>query len=377
MPDNPYGPRDDALTCVDLAVGYDGSPVLAGIDLTVAPGEVVALLGPSGSGKSTLLHAVAGFLPVLAGEIRLCGRAVATVRRALPPERRDIGMVFQSYALWPHLSVVDTVAYPMRRRGVPAARARADALALLERLQIEHLADRRPAALSGGEQQRVGLARALARGAALYLLDEPTAHLDTHLRAAFQLEMSARQRATGAAALYSTHDAAEALGLADRVALVGGGRLVQVGTPQEVYARPASVWAARLTGPVSVLTAVVTSTTRDTVGLRVGGVEVRAACAGGSAPSGDGTPRKVLLRPDWTSAGGPLRGPIEAVAFRGPYTDHIVAMGTDRVLVRRPGPPQHRIGELFSWTVDRAWVLPPEPESGCPVAQPRASTAPG
>ncbi len=359
-PDSMIGSGTDVLTCTDVTVGYQGAPVLTGVDLGVRPGEVVALLGPSGSGKSTLLHAVAGFLPLIAGEIRLAGRTVATGRGSLPPEARDIAMVFQNYALWPHMSVVDTVAYPRRRRNVPARRARTEALALLERLHIAHLADRRPAELSGGEQQRVGLARALAREAALYLLDEPTAHLDTHLRAAFQLEVGVRQRASGAAALYSTHDAAEALGLADRVAVLGGGRLVQVGTPADVYARPINLWAARLTGPASVLSAVVTSTDRDTVGLRVWGVQVTAATAGTGVTGPSGVPRQVLLRPDWTAAGGPLSGRLDAVAFRGPHTDHVVAMGTDRVLVRRPGPPQHQVGEEFAWAIDRAWVLPGE-----------------
>jgi iron(III) transport system ATP-binding protein len=348
----------DALTCTGVAVGYQGAPVLADLDLAVRPGEVVALLGPSGSGKSTLLHTVAGFLPLIAGELRLAGRTVDSGRRSSPPETRNIGMVFQNYALWPHLSVIDTVAYPRRRRGVATREARADAQAILERLDIAHLADRRPAQLSGGEQQRVGLARALARDAALYLFDEPTAHLDTHLRATFQLELGAKQRATGAGALYATHDAAEALGLADRVALVGAGRLVQLGAPADVYARPVNLWAARLTGPASVLTAVVTPTAYDTVKLRVAGIEIRVAGAEGGSVSGLAGERQILLRPDWTSAGGPLSGRLTAVAFRGPHTDHLVEVGLDQVLVRRPGPPRHRVGDLFSWSIDRAWVLP-------------------
>jgi len=352
------GVSTDVLTCTALTVGYHDAPVLTGLDLAVGSGEVVALLGPSGSGKSTLLHAVAGFLPLHAGEIRLAGRTVATGGGGLPPEARDIGMVFQNFALWPHLSVVDTVAYPRRRRGVPARRARTEAMEVLARLDIAHLADRRPAQLSGGEQQRVGLARALAREAALYLFDEPTAHLDTHLRAAFQLEVTSRQRASGAAALYATHDAAEALGLADRVAVVGDGRLVQLGTPAEVYARPVSLWSARLTGPASVLSAVVTPGLDGTAGLRIGESQIRTAVgiAGSRGPAG--APQRVLLRPDWTSAGGPLSGRLAAVTFRGPHTDHLVEVGEDRVLVRRPGPPQHGVGDDFAWSIDRAWVLP-------------------
>ena len=162
-------------------------------------------------------------------------------------------MVFQNYALWPHLTALDTVAYPIRRRGVRRAEARREAEQILARLHVRDLAHRRPAELSGGEQQRVGLGRALARDAALYLFDEPTAHLDTHVRGVFLDELVTRLRDTGAAALYATHDAEEALGVADRVALLTAGRVVQVGTPEEVYHRPVDVWAARLTGPVSVL----------------------------------------------------------------------------------------------------------------------------
>ena len=162
-------------------------------------------------------------------------------------------MVFQNYALWPHLSALDTVAYPGRRRGMSRAQARQEAMVILERLHVSHLADRRPAELSGGEQQRVGLGRALARDAALYLFDEPTAHLDMHVRAVFVEELLTRLRDTGAAAMYATHDAEEALGVADRVVLLADGRVVQVGTPEEVYHRPVDLWAARLTGPASVL----------------------------------------------------------------------------------------------------------------------------
>ena len=192
---------------------------------------MLALLGPSGSGKSTLLNVIAGFISIRSGEIALGTRLVATPNRADPPERREVAFVFQDYGLWPHLTALDTVAYPLRRRGVRKEAARAQAQLILDRLGIGGLADRKPAQLSGGEQQRVGLGRALARQAVLYLFDEPTAHLDAHLRDVFLGVIAARRRETGAAAIYATHDAAEALGLADRVALLVEGRLIQVGTP--------------------------------------------------------------------------------------------------------------------------------------------------
>jgi iron(III) transport system ATP-binding protein len=319
-------PADPALEVTDLVVAYDGTPALRGISLTVRAGEVLALLGPSGSGKSTLLHAVAGFLVPSAGSVRLGGRDVAGNGRPLPPERRDVAVVFQNYALWPHMSALDTVAYPARRRGARRAQAHGEALAILERLRIAHLADRRPAELSGGEQQRVGLARALARRPSVYLFDEPTAHLDTHVRGVFLEELVARQRDSGAAAVYATHDAEEALGLADRVALLHGGELLQVGTPHQVYNEPVDLFAARLTGPASVI----------------------------DAPDGGA---RLLVRPGWARLGGPLEADLHAVWFRGPHTDYLVRTGLGELLIREPGPPRHRAGDRVGWSMHHGWPL--------------------
>jgi iron(III) transport system ATP-binding protein len=317
---------EPAVEVADLVVQYAGAMVLRGVSLRVQPGEVLALLGPSGSGKSTLLHTVAGFLAPSAGTVRLGGRTVAGNGRPLPPERRDLAVVFQNYALWPHLSALDTVAYPARRRGAGRAQARSEALAIMERLRIAHLADRRPAELSGGEQQRVGLARALARRPSVYLFDEPTAHLDTHVRGVFLDELLARRRDTGAAAVYATHDAEEALGLADRVALLRDGQLVQVGTPQQVYDEPVDLFAARLTGPASVI----------------------------DAPDGSGT---LLVRPGWARLGGPLEAELRGVWFRGPHSDHLVRSPLGELLIREAGAPRHQVGARVGWTLVHGWPL--------------------
>jgi ABC-type Fe3+/spermidine/putrescine transport system ATPase subunit len=324
-------PAEPALEARDLDVAHGTQLALRGVSLAVAPGQVLALLGPSGSGKSTLLHAVAGFLAPARGVVRIAGATVAGQGRMLPPERRSVGVVFQNHALWPHLSAVDTVAYPARRRGAGRAEARAEALAVLDLFGIAHLAGRRPAELSGGEQQRVGLARALARRAALYLFDEPTAHLDTHLRSLFLDQLVARRREQGAAAVYATHDAEEALGLADRVALLRGGRLVQLGTPDEVYERPVDRFAARLTGPASVLDA-------------------------------DGGP--VLVRPGWARLGGPLGGRLRDVRFRGPHSDHLVETAMGELLIREPGRPALRPGDDVTWSLERSWPLRSAEDAG-------------
>jgi ABC-type Fe3+/spermidine/putrescine transport system ATPase subunit len=325
MSPEPPAPQP-TLQVQDLVVRYAGTPALSGVSLTVGAGEVLALLGPSGSGKSSLLHAVAGFLSPTAGQIRLGGELVADPSRTLPPERRDLAMVFQHYALWPHLSALDTVAYPAKRRGVGREQARREALALLDRLGVAQLAHRRPAELSGGEQQRVGLARALARRASLYLFDEPTAHLDTDVRGRFLEELIDRQRDSGAAALYATHDAEEALGIADRVALLRQGRLVQVGTPQQVYEQPVDVSAARLTGPASVL----------------------------DAPGGSG---QLLVRPGWARLDGPREGKLRAIWFRGSHSDLLVDTPDGELLIREQAAPALQVGDRVTWTLTRSWPI--------------------
>jgi len=309
-----------AVSLVNVSLGYGARDVLTGVDLAVPAGEVVAVLGPSGSGKTTLLDAVAGFVAPAAGEIWLAGTLVSTARRCAPPERRRVGMVFQNYALWPHLRVVDIVAYPIRRRGVAAAPARRCATELLARVDIAELAERRPAELSGGQQQRVGLARALAADPEVFLFDEPTAHLDAHLRGVVLAEVARQRAGTGAAALYATHDSAEALAIADRVAVLHSGRVVQIGTPAEVYARPVDLVAARLTGPVSILTAPVRARQDGgpgSVSIEIGGVPTTVSCAA-SGPPPDAP---ILVRPDWASLGGELPGRVVAVRFAGPHTE--------------------------------------------------------
>jgi ABC-type Fe3+/spermidine/putrescine transport system ATPase subunit len=322
-----------------LSITYGALPVVHALDLVVGSAETVALLGPSGAGKSSLLAAVAGFLRPCAGEIRIDGRVVAGDGVTLPPERRSVGVAFQNAALWPHLTVVQTVAYPYRRRDLDEAEASRRAAILLGRLGIGHLADRRPAELSGGEQQRTGLARALARDAAVYLLDEPTAHLDTALKGSLQREMAELCRRDGAAVLYATHDVAEALAVSDRVAIIREGRLVQVGAPPDVYERPADAWAASLTGPASVLTA----DDRDQL-------------------AADG-PRRLLVRPEWASLGGPQLGHVVATWFRGGHTDVDLATPYGPLTIREPGVTEAAPGASVNWRLRRAWPLPGESDS--------------
>jgi ABC-type Fe3+/spermidine/putrescine transport system ATPase subunit len=316
-----------------IGVDHGSTRLIGELDLVVEAGETVALLGPSGAGKTTLLYAIAGFLPLARGSIELAGSLASSAQRSVPPEQRPVAMVFQHYGLWPHMDAVSTVAYPLRRSGLDKGAATARAAELLEQLRIGHLAGRKPAELSGGEQQRVGLARALARRPAVYLLDEPTAHLDTLLKADLQAELAARVSADGAAALHATHDVEEALALADRVVLLRAGVVVQVDKPRDVYARPVDDWAARLTGP--------------------------AAFIDGEPPAAQGAdgPGRYLVRPDWVHFEGPLDVTVEDVRYRGTHTDYRLRSGLGVLQLRTPGPARHAVGDAATCRIERVWRM--------------------
>ncbi len=366
-----------ALACSGVRLDYQGVPVLAGIDLVIAEGEVVALLGASGSGKTTLIHAVAGFVTPTAGEIRLGGSLVSTPRRCVAPERRRVGMVFQNYALWPHMTALDTVAYPLRRAGFDQRTARERARELLERVGVGALAGRTPAEMSGGEQQRVGLARALARDAGLYVFDEPSAHLDAHLRMTV-LDEFARQRAmSGAAALYATHDASEALAIADRVAVLHNGRFAQVATPAAVYAEPTNVHVAQLTGIARLLSAPFRVAHSGSIVVTIDSVSTTVPCANalldadgpmytamrdadgiGPADNGpDGGLATLLVRPEWAELGGDLPGRVMAVRYHGPDSDHYLETPAGTVVIRSPGTPRLAEGDRATWSLRRCWRM--------------------
>ena len=217
-----------------------GSPVLHDVSLQAEAGSIMTLLGPSGSGKSTLLRCVAGLETPDAGEITLGPDVVFSAGRRLnlPPNRRNIGMVFQSYAIWPHMSVAGNVAYPLESRGRPRAEIARRVARALEQVGLGHLADRDAPNLSGGQQQRVALARAIASEPEVLLLDEPLSNLDAKLRAQMRVELADLQRRLGLTMLYVTHDQEEALALSHRVALMHDGKLVEVGAPASLFDRP-------------------------------------------------------------------------------------------------------------------------------------------
>ncbi|WP_252106121.1 MULTISPECIES: ABC transporter ATP-binding protein [unclassified Halomonas] len=223
------------------------------LSLTVEPGEFVALLGPSGCGKTTMLRMLAGFEPVSRGEIRLNDTLLASASHHVEPEQRHMAMVFQSYALWPHMSVADNVGYPLKLKKVRGAAYRERVHRALALVELEGYASRTPQALSGGQRQRVALARCLVVEPAVVLLDEPLANLDRHLRAAMEQSFQAFHRRTQATMVYVTHDQSEAMALADRIAVMREGRLVQWATPETLYREPKSQWVAGFIGQGSEL----------------------------------------------------------------------------------------------------------------------------
>ncbi len=238
-----------ALSLGALVKRFGDVGAVTGVDLDVVPGELLALLGPSGCGKTTTLRLAAGFERPDSGTVTLGGTEVAGPGRFVPPEQRRIGVVFQDYALFPHLSVADNVGYGVRDRALRAAR-------VAEMLDLVGLADearRRPHELSGGEQQRVAIARALAPDPAVVLLDEPFSNLDAALRGRVRDEVRDILTAAGATAVFVTHDQEEALSLADRVAVMSTGRLLQVGTPSELYEQPADRFVARFVGDADIV----------------------------------------------------------------------------------------------------------------------------
>ena len=226
---------------------YGKVEALKGASLTFASGAMTAILGPSGCGKTTLLRSIAGFIQVDGGRIFLGGDEVTT----LPPQRRGTAMVFQNYALWPHMTIFGNVAYGLRLQKVPEAEIRRRVLKVLELVEIGNLADvetRKPAALSGGQQQRVALARALVVEPKVLLMDEPLSNLDAKVRQRLRAELRGLQKQVGITAIYVTHDQEEALALADTVVLMDQGRIVQTGTPQDIYLKPDTAFAAEFLG---------------------------------------------------------------------------------------------------------------------------------
>ncbi len=308
--------RGGAIEVHQLDKSYGPLKVVDDVSFDVAEGEFFALLGPSGSGKTTLLMTLAGFESPNAGRIAIDGRDVTW----LPPNKRDIGMVFQKYALFPHLTVRDNVAFPLRMRGVPKEARHRKADEALDTVGLTDLGHRLPAQLSGGQQQRVALARAIVYQPPLLLMDEPLGALDKKLRERMQSEIKHLQRALGATVIYVTHDQEEALTMADRIAVLNRGKLVQVGTPDELYNRPRSRFVANFIGETNFLAATLVSQTGGRGQLRLADGTMVVASAGETLAK-PGAAVHISLRPEGftvtSGTGEGLTGRVEEIIFAG------------------------------------------------------------
>lgn len=294
-----------------LRVAYGEATVLDGIDLEIPRGSIVAVLGPSGCGKTTLLRAIAGLVPVTAGTITVGDRLLSSPAVQVAPEKRGMGWVPQDSSLFPHLSVGENIGFGMPRAGRAARGARVTQLA--ELVGLTGMVNRAPSQLSGGQAQRVSLARALAPRPDLMLLDEPFAALDPLLRSALRVEVAELLRDQHSTSLLVTHDQEEALSLADYVAVMRDGRILQWGTPAEVYEQPASRWVAGFVGDTVELDG-------EWSGGRVDSIlgRVDAASADAATPA-DGTPAHLVLRPEWIRLheGGSIDATVTGIAYGG------------------------------------------------------------
>jgi spermidine/putrescine transport system ATP-binding protein len=333
-------------------------------------GEFFSMLGPSGCGKTTMLRMIAGFEEVTSGHIRLDGVDVSDV----PPYRRNVNTVFQQYALFPHLNVFDNVAFGPRTKGVDDATTKQRVAQMLDVVRLGDFATRRPDQLSGGQRQRVALARALVNFPSALLLDEPLSALDLKLRQAMQIELKRIQREVGITFVFVTHDQEEALTMSDRIAVMSEGRVEQVGTPEEIYHSPATVFCAGFIGAANLLPAVVEQITGTQATVRLAGnhrVEVRIG-HGEFSPGGTGV---VMLRPErikltagpadprWSAI--PVR--VTEIIFQGPVLRCVLRDAADGEILAHIDDDERPVGlqrgaEMWaSWDPNGARLLPPRP----------------
>jgi spermidine/putrescine transport system ATP-binding protein len=312
------------IRLVDLEKRFRDVVAVDRVSLRIEPGEFFSLLGPSGCGKTTTLRMIGGFEQPTGGRIELRGRDVTRE----PPDKRPVNMVFQNYALFPHLDVGDNIAFGLRRKGVPKAEARARVGEVLELVKLSGLERRRPNQMSGGQQQRVALARALVNRPNVLLLDEPLGALDLKLRRQLQLELKRIQVEVGITFVYVTHDQEEALTMSDRIAVMNGGRIEQLGTPEELYDRPASRFVAGFIGTTNLLSGTVVAREGGVTTVRLAQGELTGTTMNGLAAGQPVElcirPEAITLRPAAGEAPGALTGTVEQAAFLGTTIQYLV-----------------------------------------------------
>jgi len=326
----------------NLVKKYGGVTAVSGINLEIAQGEFIVLLGPSGCGKTTTLRSVAGLEHLTDGEILMGGKVVSSAQFSLPPEKREIGMVFQSYAIWPHMTVAENVAFGLTLKKLPKDQIRTRVDTALDLVGLTKYGDRGASQLSGGQQQRVALARAIVLEPGVLLFDEPLSNLDAKLREKMRFELRQLQKRLGVTSIYVTHDQQEAMVIADRVVLMNEGRIDQIGSPVEIYQRPASRFGAEFIGLANINEATVIDAGATTRVELPGGVQLDSASTGFSRND----KVDVMFRPeDLQVSATPMAGPnvfrakIHSTFFLGNIADIYVAAGP-LVLRGQLSPPE-------------------------------------
>jgi iron(III) transport system ATP-binding protein len=353
------------VTIRGLTKRYGDVAAVLGLELRVEPGELVALLGPSGCGKTTTLRLVAGFLKPEAGEIWVGERCLSSPAAVVPPERRRMAMIFQSYALWPHMTVDQNVAYGLRLAATPKADRDRRVTEILKAVQLEGYGSRYPGELSGGQQQRVAVARALVVEPEILLLDEPLSNLDANLREEMRFEIRRLHETFAITTLYVTHDQAEAMVISDRVAVLQHGRVVQVGTAEELFERPRTRFVAEFIGKTNLIDGVADGTAtvaRGRLRLRVASTDLTP-----------GAPVAVSIRPhqiELASRALPgvpaapeanvLAGTVVRASYLGDGVDYQVRIEESDVVLRvaGPAPPRVRLGERVRVSVAPGACVP-------------------
>lgn len=349
-----------SLELIGLTRRYGNTAVVDNLDLRIEPGEFITLLGSSGSGKTTTLMMIAGFVEPNAGSIRIGERDVT----GLPPSRRDLGVVFQNYSLFPHLTVGGNIAFPLEMRGIGRAEREARVRKALDLVKLPDKIDAFPRQLSGGQQQRVALARALVFNPRALLMDEPLGALDKNLREQMQLEIKRIQGELGATVVYVTHDQEEALTMSDRIAVMADGRTAQLGTPADLYERPANHWVASFIGQSNFLSGVME---RDGARLAAGGLaEIAAGRPEGTSVMLVVRPEKISVTSaeDHSNGSNSLTGRISEIIYVGSTSRVAVTLadGTQlqAELQNKSGTPRWTHGQsvVVSWAAHDAWLLP-------------------
>jgi iron(III) transport system ATP-binding protein len=338
-----------------IVQSYHDRKVVDGLSLSVEQGEIACLLGASGCGKTTVLRCIAGFEPVSAGSIQIGGVKVSSENTHVPPEQREVGMVFQDYALFPHLSVAQNVAFGLRKRSLTSAQSQKRVAELLERVGLAREADKYPHQLSGGQQQRVALIRAIAPEPKLLLLDEPFSNLDVELRERLSLEVRHLLKDAGITAVLVTHDQNEAFAVADMVAVMREGRIEQWDTPYNLYHRPVTRYVADFVGDGVFLHGEVSGP--NTVKIELGPIHsnLPLGCAATCMECGKGCHQDVLVRPDDIvhDDASPIQAKVLARAFRG--ADYLYTLGLpsgQKVLSLVPSHHDHAVGESIGIRLD-------------------------